>query len=267
MTMNLVAAATPALLLQGVVKRFGKLTAVDRLDLVIPQGEFHVLLGPNGAGKTTTIRMICGLTPIDDGEIQVLGASVGVDGLAAKRQLAYLPDEPLLYDKLTCMEYLEFVSGLWGVDPQRGFARATELLTQLDLAEKAHQACEGLSRGMRQKLALAGALLHDPGLLILDEPLTGLDAASARVVKDILIQRVATGRTVLLTTHIMEMAERLLEETKGRVSMIRAGRIVHSGTLAQLRAEGEPHATLESLFLARIGAPVSHANLGDALES
>lgn len=238
---------TPALEIRQLTKRFGAKTAVDALDLTIPRGEFHALLGPNGAGKTTTLRIVAGLLRADLGSVAVLGHDVRADALAAKRVLAFLPDDPLLYGKLKPLEYLEFVAGLWGIEPALAAPRADELLAWLGLADQKGEMVEGFSRGMRQKLALAGALIHDPQVLILDEPLTGLDAGAARQVKDLLVERVKAGNTVILTTHILEIAERLAE----RISIINGGRIVAQGTLAELRtqSQGAGDATLEDIFL------------------
>ena len=238
----------PALEIAGLIKHFGEAYAVDRLDLVIPQGEFHALLGPNGAGKTTTLRIVAGLLRADAGRVAVLGHDIATDAAAAKRVLAFLPDDPLVYGKLDALETLEFVAGLWGLDAAVAARRAEELLRWLDLWPQARQRAEGYSRGMRQKLALAGALIHEPQVLVLDEPLTGLDAAAARQVKDLLLERVRAGGTVILTTHILEIAERLAE----RISIIQRGRIVAQGSLDELRAQAARSGgggTLEDVFL------------------
>ena len=240
--------APPALAIVGLFKHFSGSYAVDGLDLTIPQGEFHALLGPNGAGKTTTLRIVAGLLRADMGQVAVLGHDIALDPIAAKRVLAFLPDEPQVYGKLDALEYLEFVAGLWQLDPATASARAEELLRLLELWPQARQRAEGYSRGMRQKLALAGALIHAPQVLILDEPLTGLDAAAARQVKDLLVERVRQGATVVLTTHILEIAERLAE----RISIIQRGRIVAQGSLDELRARASgagAGSTLEDVFL------------------
>ena len=234
-----------ALEIHDLYKQFGGKPAVDRLDLVISRGEFHALLGPNGAGKTTTLRIVAGLVRADFGVVRVLGHDIAENPRAAKSALAFLPDDPLLYGKLRPLEYLEFVAGLWAIDAATAQARAEELLATLGLEDKVGERIETFSRGMRQKLALAGALIHDPQLMILDEPLTGLDAAAARVVKDILIERVKRGCTVVLTTHILEIAERLAE----RISIIARGRIIAQGTMAQLRGGSNQGETLEDIFL------------------
>ncbi len=235
----------PALVLRNLRKSFAK-TAVDGLDLTVRAGELYALLGPNGAGKTTTLRMVAGLLPPDSGEIAVFGVDARRRPLEAKRVMAWLPDEPTLYDKLDPLEYLEFVAGLWGVEPRRAQRLADELLETLGLWEHRRERCEGFSRGMKQKLALAGALVHEPRLLMLDEPLTGLDAAIARQVKDLLAARVRQGATIILTTHILEVAERLAD----RIGIIQRGRLIAEGTLVELRgAGGVDDASLEEIFL------------------
>lgn len=238
---------TPALAVTSLSKHFGR-PAVDGLDLTVRRGELYALLGPNGAGKTTTLRMVAGLLAPDAGRIDVLGIDLARSPAEAKRRMAYLPDDPMLYGKLTPVEYLEFVAGLWGVDAGTAEPRARRLLAWLDLERHAHELTEGFSRGMKQKLALAGALIHQPELLILDEPLTGLDAGAARQVKDLLLSHVGEGGTVILTTHILEVAERLAQ----RIGIIQHGRLIAEGTLDQLR-ERTPGATLEDLFLQLTG--------------
>ncbi len=238
-----------ALEIRGLRKAFDK-PAVDGLDLRIAPGEFYALLGPNGAGKTTTLRMVAGLLKPDAGSIRVFGVDVETDSIAAKRLIAWAPDEPMLYDKLSPLEYLQFVAGLWGVGAALAAERAETILRELDLWEARAQRCEGFSRGMKQKVALAGALIHDPKLLILDEPLTGLDAAMARIVKDLLRARVSSGATVILTTHILDVAERLAD----RIGIIDHGRLLVEGALDDLRAAaGEAGATLEDVFLRLTG--------------
>jgi ABC-2 type transport system ATP-binding protein len=237
-----------ALELRGLTKRYDRL-AVDGLDLTIRVGEFYALLGPNGAGKTTTLRMVAGLLKPDAGSVSVMGIDALADPVAAKQITAWVSDEPMIYDKLTPLEYLEFIAGLWGCDPAHAEATARGLLESLGLAEHQNERCEGFSKGMRQKVALAGALVHEPQLIILDEPLTGLDAVSARHVKGILQQRVHAGCTVIMTTHILEVAERMAD----RIGVIVAGRLVAEGTLAELRAQnGEGDSSLEDMFVALV---------------
>jgi ABC-2 type transport system ATP-binding protein len=245
-----------ALEIHGLVKHFDR-PAVDGLELLVRSGEFYALLGPNGAGKTTTLRMIAGLLRADAGTIRVVGVDALADPVAAKQVMAWISDEPMIYDKLTPWEYLEFVAGLWSVEPALAELRARELLGWLELSPHAHQRCEGFSKGMRQKVALAGALIHDPQLIILDEPLTGLDAGSARQVKAVLRERVQAGGTVIMTTHILEVAERMAD----RIGVIARGKLIAEGTLEELRLKagktaGEnvsgDGASLEDTFLALV---------------
>lgn len=238
---------SPSLSISGLRKQFAR-PAVDGLDLSVARGELYALLGPNGAGKTTTLRMVAGLLAPDAGRIEVNGIDLARDPAGAKRSMAYLPDDPMLYGKLKPTEYLEFVAGLWGVDAAAAEPRARQLLDWLDLTKHAHELTEGFSRGMKQKLALAGALIHEPQLLILDEPLTGLDAGASRQVKDLLLSHVAKGGTVILTTHILEVAERLAQ----RIGIIQHGRLIAQGTLEQLRTETAAD-TLEDMFLQLTG--------------
>jgi ABC-2 type transport system ATP-binding protein len=240
---------SPALRVEGLRKAFATL-AVDHLDLTVRAGELYALLGPNGAGKTTTLRMVAGLLPPDAGSIEIFGVDALADPIAAKRITAWLPDEPMLYDKLSPLEYLEFVAGLWDVEPARAERNAEELLEVLELAPHRHARCEGFSRGMKQKVALAGALIHDPSLIMLDEPLTGLDAAIARQVKDLLNARVRGGAAIILTTHILEVAERLAD----RIGIVAHGRLVAEGTLAELKSTIRGgSSSLEDVFLAVTG--------------
>jgi ABC-2 type transport system ATP-binding protein len=248
-------AAEPALQLRGLTKRFDRL-AVDALDLTVRSGEFYALLGPNGAGKTTTLRMVAGLLRPDAGSVSVLGIDALRDPVAAKQIMAWVSDEPMIYDKLTPLEYLAFVAGLWGIDPAITETSARDLLISLGVGPHLHERCEGFSKGMRQKVALAGALVHDPRLIILDEPLTGLDAVSARHVKGLLQDRVRTGCTVIMTTHILEVAERMAD----RIGVIALGRLVAEGTLAELRQQnGNSDTSLEDMFVALVDVEATAA--------
>jgi ABC-2 type transport system ATP-binding protein len=244
-----------ALQVRGLTKRFDRL-AVDALDLTVRTGEFYALVGPNGAGKTTTLRMVAGLLKPDAGSVSIFGIDALEDPTAAKQIMAWVSDEPMIYDKLTPLEYLEFVAGLWGIDPKASLASAHDLLVSLGLEAHLHERCEGFSKGMRQKVALAGALVHDPRLIILDEPLTGLDAGSARQVKGLLGDRVRAGCTVIMTTHILEVAERMAD----RIGVIASGRLVAEGTLAELRQQnGRTDISLEDLFIALVDVEVAAA--------
>jgi ABC-2 type transport system ATP-binding protein len=244
-----------ALRVQGLTKRFDR-PAVDALDLAVRPGEFYALLGPNGAGKTTTLRMVAGLLRPDAGAVSIFGVDALKDPVAAKQITAWVSDEPMIYDKLTPLEYLEFVAGLWGIASTAAEPIARELLVSLGLEANMHERCEGFSKGMRQKVALAGALVHDPRLIILDEPLTGLDAVSARHVKGLLGERVRAGCTVIMTTHILEVAERMA----GRIGVIAAGRLVAEGTLAELRRQdGRNDTSLEDMFIALVDTEAAAA--------
>jgi ABC-2 type transport system ATP-binding protein len=237
-----------ALELRGLVKTFDR-PAVDRLDLTVRAGEFYALLGPNGAGKTTTLRMVAGLLRPEAGSISVFGIDALANPVAAKRRMAWVSDEPMIYDKLTPREYLEFVASLWGIESDSAESSASALLDWLGLTPNANDRCEGFSRGMRQKVALAGALVHDPSLIILDEPLTGLDAGTARQVKDVLQARVRAGGTVIMTTHILEVAERMAE----RIGVLASGRLIAEGTLAELSLRAGRGGSLEDVFLTLVG--------------
>jgi ABC-2 type transport system ATP-binding protein len=234
--------------IRGLRKAFDR-PAVDGLDLAVRAGEFYTLLGPNGAGKTTTLRMVVGLLRPDSGSISILGVDALADPVAAKQMTAWISDEPMIYDKLTPFEYLEFVAGLWGIAATDAQERAEDLIGWLGLGPHAHERCEGFSKGMRQKVALAGALVHAPRLIILDEPLTGLDAGSARQVKGVLREHVGAGGTVIMTTHILEVAERMAD----RIGVIARGRLIAQGTLDELRQQaGHGSSTLEDTFLALV---------------
>jgi len=247
-----------ALEIHGLVKRFDR-PAVDGLDIAVRAGEFYALVGPNGAGKTTTLRMIAGLIRPDAGTIRVAGIDALAEPVAAKRVMAWISDEPMIYDKLTPEEYLEFVAGLWGIEPAFAEARAQWLLSWLGLKANAHDRCEGFSKGMRQKVALAGALVHEPRVIILDEPLTGLDAGSARQVKTVLRERVRASGTVIMTTHILEVAERMAD----RIGVIARGKLIAEGTLDELRLQAgtksNASASLEDTFLALVAEPAQAA--------
>lgn len=234
-----------ALEVSDLTKSFDR-PAVCGLSFHVNPGEFYALLGPNGAGKTTSLRMVAGLMQPEFGTIRVFGEDALLNPIAVKRMMAWVPDEPMIYDRLTPMEYLEFVSGLWSIDSDKARRNAEELLDWLALAPHTHERCEGFSKGMRQKVALAGALVHDPRLIILDEPLTGLDAGSARLVKDVLLSRVEQGCSVIMTTHILEVAERMAE----RIGVISKGRLIADGTLDSLRSRaGKGNSSLEEIFL------------------
>jgi ABC-2 type transport system ATP-binding protein len=243
-----------ALKVTDLAKSYGGKRAVDGISFDVRAGELYALLGPNGAGKTTTLRIVAGLLSADAGAISVFDVDARRDPLAAKQLIAWLPDEPLLYDKLTAWEYLEFVAGLWGVPPVSARAEAERLLTLLGLWDNRNDRCETFSRGMKQKAVLAGALIHEPKLLMLDEPLTGLDAAASRLVKDLIRERVAQGAGVILTTHILEVAERMAD----RIGIIKDGKLLIEGSLEELRQQaGQQGQSLEDVFLSLTATPSS----------
>ncbi|RYE56079.1 MAG: ABC transporter ATP-binding protein [Hyphomicrobiales bacterium] len=246
--------SVPALAISRLAKSFDR-PVVEGLDLTVAAGEFYALLGPNGAGKTTILRMVAGLLAPDAGDIAIFGVDVQKDPVAAKRLLAWVSDEPMVYDRLTPLEYLDFVAGLWQVEPSRARQSATDLIEILGLTPHANELCGGFSKGMLQKVALAGALIHDPRLIILDEPLTGLDAGSARQVKDVLLERVSHGVTIIMTTHILEVAERMAQ----RIGVIARGKLIAEGTLAELRANIGRESTLEEIFLELVQAKPDEA--------
>jgi ABC-2 type transport system ATP-binding protein len=232
--------------MRALAKAFGGRRAVDGLSLDVRAGEIYALLGPNGAGKTTALRMVAGLLEPDAGEIAIFGIGARAEPLEAKRITAWLPDEPLIYERLTPWEHLDFIAGLWSLPAHTAERRAEALLRRLDLWDVRHDRCGGFSRGMKQKTALAAALLHEPRLLLLDEPLTGLDALVAREVKDILRDLALEGASLVLTTHILEVAERMAD----RIGIIQHGRLLAEGSLDELRARAGRGATLEDVFVA-----------------
>ncbi len=236
--------------LEGLTKRYGKFTAVHPLDLSVPAGELFGFLGPNGAGKTTTIRMLTGVLRPTAGRVRIGGHDVVREPAAAKQLLGYIPDRPFLYEKLTGREFLRFVSGLWGQDGAAAEARADELLELFELTAWKDTLVESYSHGMRQKLLISSALIHGPRLIVVDEPMVGLDPKAARLIKDLLRTFVDQGGTVFLSTHTLEVAEALCD----RIAIIQDGRIRAVGTMDELRTEAEAGAAgLEEIFLKLTG--------------
>ena len=236
----------------GLVKRYGSKEAVRNLDLSVERGTLYGFLGPNGAGKTTTIKMLTGLLRPTSGEVELAGVDVIKRPLEAKRHLAFVPDEPALFDKLTGREFLKFVADVYGVEPEKVSRRSEELLEMFGLTEAADEITGGYSHGMKQKCALAAALLHEPEVLFLDEPTVGLDPASARLIKDVLRRIVDRGGTVFMATHILEIAQVLCDE----IGIIQDGKILAEGTLSELRsaAHASDDNTLEDVFLNLTGS-------------
>ena len=235
---------------QALVKRYGDKLAVNNVSFEVQAGEVFGFLGPNGAGKTTTIKMIVGLLQPTSGTIRVAGYDVQAQPLLAKAASGYVPDTPNLYAKLTGRELLRFVGDLYSLDRQRLAQRTEELLRVLDLNEAADQTIDSYSHGMQQKASLAAALMHDPKVLVLDEPTVGLDPKSARLIKDILRQMADRGTAVFLSTHILEIAERMCD----RIGIINKGELVAIGTMNELRSLGKAGETsLEDIFLGLTG--------------
>jgi len=236
-------------------KSFGALAAVSNVTLRAGPGELFGFLGPNGAGKSTTIKMLAGLLLPTNGGVRIAGYALATHPLDAKARLGYMAEEPLLYDKLTGREFLAFIADLYRVPKPLQSERIPRLLGWFDLREKAEELIESYSRGMRQKIALAATLVHDPDVLLLDEPTSGLDPRAARVVKDLLRDEVRRGKTVLMSTHILEVAEQMVD----RVGIMDRGRLIAVGTLAELRARARAaDASLEELFLRLTGGVEYH---------
>ncbi|MBN1177766.1 MAG: ABC transporter ATP-binding protein [Anaerolineae bacterium] len=234
--------------LHHLTKQYGDHLAVDRLDLSVPAGELFGFLGPNGAGKTTTIKMCTGLLSPTAGSAAIGGHDVIHEGTAARALIGYVPDTPDVYTKLTGREFVRFMADIYRVAPQQRDRRIEELLEMLDLKDAADDLVETYSHGMKQKTVLAGALVHDPKVLFLDEPTQGLDPRSARLVKDILRALCERGATVFMSTHVLEIAERICD----RVGIIYAGRLVALGTIEELRHGADK--TLEDIFLEVTGS-------------
>ena len=241
--------------LQNLTKRYGKFTAVDGISLEVPRGELFGLLGPNGAGKTTTMRMIAGILQPTSGSVHVGGVDMLARPLEAKARLGFIPDRPFVYDKLTGGEFLRFAAALYGQDGPAVERRIDELLEIFDLGAWKHELTEAYSHGMRQKLIICGALVHRPELIVVDEPMVGLDPKSARLLKDLFREFVNRGGTVLMSTHTLEIAEVMCD----RIAIVYKGRIAASGTMDELREQTESAAmSLEELFLKLTGGPREH---------
>ncbi len=235
---------------EGLTKRYGKFTAVRPLDLHVRRGEMFGFLGPNGAGKTTTIRMLTGVLRPTAGRVLIGGHDVAAAPTLAKALVGYIPDRPFLYEKLTGAEFLRFVSGLWGLDGAKAESRAAELLELFELSGWKDTLVESYSHGMRQKLLISSAFVHGPELIVVDEPMVGLDPKAARLIKDLLRAFVDQGGTVFLSTHTLEVAEALCE----RIAIIQQGAIRAVGTMDELRREAEAgSANLEGVFLKLTG--------------
>ena len=236
----------PAILVRDLKKLYGLKAAVDGVDLEVPCGSFFGFLGPNGAGKSTTIRMLTGLIPADSGSIEILGLRLQDHELEIKRRIGLVPDESLLFDRLTGAEFLEFVGRMYGLSRATAIARARDLLDLFQL-QIDHKIIGEYSKGMRKRVAMAASLIHHPELFLMDEPFEGVDAVGARLMKDILLDQVKRGATIFLTSHVLEVVERLCD----RVAIINQGKIVTCGAIEELRAGGE---SLEDAFVRVVGA-------------
>ena len=241
-----------------VVKRYAEHTAVRDLSLAVPRGTVYGLLGPNGAGKTTTIRMLMGILQPSAGSARIAGLDCFAERVAVKRRVGYLPDEPIFYEYLRGREIIRFVGAMHSLTPAQIDARAQPLVARLDLADALDEYAVNYSRGMKKKLALICALLHDPALLILDEPTNGLDPAGIRTLHELLGAVAASGKTVFYSTHLLDHAEKLCH----RVGILYRGRLAMAGTLAQVREQLPESRSLEELyFLVTRQTPVQAADL------
>ncbi len=244
--------APPAIEIHDLVKLYNGVAAVDKLSVTVAAGVFFGFLGPNGAGKTTTIKILMGLAQPNSGSVEVLGLRMPEDSLEIRRNIGVVPDDTLLFDYLTGSEYLEFVARLYGIARPLALERASELLELLQLQENRRKLIGEYSKGMRKRVAMAAALIHRPRLYLMDEPFEGVDAVGARLMKDILLHQISGGATVFLTSHVLEVVERLCDQ----VAIINRGKVLAQGTLDELReqsaiAEGS---TLEEIFVKLVGA-------------
>jgi len=230
-------------------KQFGDLTAVDDINLFVPRGEFFAVLGPNAAGKTTTIKILTGLIKPTSGIARVGGFDVQTHPLEARRRLAYVPDFPFLYEKLTPWEFFRFTGQMFQMEEARIRSSAHELIARFNLEPYVNKPIEGLSHGTRQRVAILSALLHDPEVFVIDEPMVGLDPHHARVVKDILKERSQAGMTVFVSTHQLSVAEEMAD----RIGIIHQGRLAALGTREELRRQSGASGPLEETFLAITG--------------
>lgn len=235
--------------LAALTKRYGDFTAVAGIDLTVRRGELFGLLGPNGAGKTTTLRMIAGILQPTAGTITIGGVSLERDPVAAKSKLGFIPDRPFIYEKLTGTEFLRFVAGLYGQGGPDIDRRGEELLALFDLLDWKDELVESYSHGMRQKVIIASAFVHRPEVIVVDEPMVGLDPKAARLLKDLFRVYVERGNTIVMSTHTLEVAETLCD----RVAILQNGKIAAMGTMADLRPSTDADSSLEEIFLRLTG--------------
>ena len=243
-------------------KRYGSFTAVRSLDLVVPGGELFGFLGPNGAGKTTTMRMIAGILQPTSGTVRIAGHDLRTDPLKAKRSLGFIPDRPFIYEKLTGIEFLRFTAGLYGEQGKEMERRAHELLALFDLEPWRDELVESYSHGMRQKLIIAGAFVHRPDVIVVDEPMVGLDPKSTKILKELFREYTRRGHAVMMSTHTLEIAEGMCD----RIGIMQRGELVACGTMQQLRGSTESDDALEDIFLRLTGDDVAR-ELADVLDA
>ena len=251
----------PLLEIDHLTKKYGTKLAVDDVNFNVAGGEIFGFLGPNGAGKTTTLKVIVGLLQPTAGTVRVNGFDIQKQPLDAKASSGFVPDEPNLYAKLTGRELLRFVGDLFGIDPVQSNRRIDDLLRLFDLTAAGDDTTDSYSHGMRQKTSVAATLMHDPKVLVLDEPTVGLDPKSARLIKDILRQLAERGAAIILSTHILEIAENMCD----RIGIINQGKLVAVGTMEELRALGEGEESLEDIFLSLTGG-TEYAEIAEVLK-
>jgi ABC-2 type transport system ATP-binding protein len=242
-----------AIRIENLTKVYGTKAAVDNLTLRVPKGSFFGFLGPNGAGKTTTIKILMGLAQATSGHVEMLGKQMDIHSFDVRQQIGVVLDDSLLFDRLTGQEYLQFVGRIYGLERGAVEQRVKELLELFELTPSRHKVIAEYSKGMKKRIAMGAALIHRPSLFLMDEPFEGVDAVGARLMKEILLDRVRQGCTVFLTSHVLEVVERLCE----RLAIIHEGKLVLEGTMDELRAGGSGHDTLEEIFVRTVG--------GDAL--
>lgn len=234
-------------------KRYGSFTAVRSLDLTVPAGELFGFLGPNGAGKTTTMRMIAGILQPTSGTVRITGHDLKTDPALAKRALGFIPDRPFIYEKLTGVEFLRFTAGLYGEAGKDVERRGRELLALFDLETWRDELIESYSHGMRQKLIIASAFVHRPPVIVVDEPMVGLDPKSAKILKELFREYTRRGHTVMMSTHTLEIAETMCD----RIGIMQRGELVACGTMHELRGESGGSDALEDIFLRLTGEGVA----------
>ncbi|HEX5608238.1 MAG TPA: ABC transporter ATP-binding protein [Candidatus Binatia bacterium] len=240
------------------IKRYGELAAVNGLNLEVPAGQIFGFLGPNGAGKTTTIRVMMGILKATSGRVLLDGHDVVSEAQAAKAIAGFIPDRPFIYEKLTGGEFLRFVGKLHGLDRSRLEQRITELLDHLELSSWKHELVEGYSHGMKQRLVVCAALIHQPRILIVDEPMVGMDPRGARTLKDLFRALAQDGVTIFLSTHSIDTAEEICH----RIGIIRQGKLIACGSMAELQGQAEGnHSNLESVFLELTREQIAAPNL------